>query len=123
MIAKGLARFARDDCFQGLTLSVVRSLVDNDLALAVSLRDLTGEYAKQRPIQAHEWCVVEMACDDGADIGEMTVTVCRGLVELTAATHGTIAVVVGMTHEFPLVRHFGNLPRASLRLGKVYTRT
>jgi hypothetical protein len=33
---------------------------------------------------------------------------------LTAATHGTIAVVVGMAHEFPLVRHFGILPRSAL---------
>ena len=52
MIAEGFARLARDDCLESPTLSVVRSLVDHDLALTVSLRDLAGEFAKQRPIQA-----------------------------------------------------------------------
>jgi hypothetical protein len=111
MIAEGHARLARDDRFKRTPLSVVRSLVDNDLALTFSLRDLIGKYANQRPIQARERRVVEMALDNGADVGEVTITMCRGLVELTAAAHGTIAIVVGMAHEFPIVRHFGNLPR------------
>jgi hypothetical protein len=31
-------------------LSLVRSLVDYNLALAVALGDLAGEYAKERPV-------------------------------------------------------------------------
>ena len=94
MIAEGFARLARDDCLESPTLSVVRSLVDHDLALTVSLRDLAGECAKQRPIQARERRVVEMAFDNGADVGELTIAMCRRLVELTAAAHRTIAVIV-----------------------------
>lgn len=105
MIAEGLARLARDDCLESTTLSVVRSLVDHHLALAVSLRNLAGEFADQRPIQARERRVVEMPFDDAADVGELTIAMCRRLVELTAAAHRTIAVVVGMALEFPLVRH------------------
>src|SRR5687767_14206919 len=97
MIAGGFARLARDDCFESLALSLVRALVDHDLTLTVSLRDLTGEYAKQRPIQARERRVVEMAFDDGANVGELAIAMCRGLVELTSAAHRTIAVVVGLT--------------------------
>src|SRR5712691_9769040 len=106
MIAEGFARLARDDRFESDALRVVRTLIDHDLALTVSLRDLPGEYAKQRPLQARERRVVEVAFDDSPDIGELTVAMCRGLIELTAAAHGTIAVVVGMAHEFPLVSHF-----------------
>ena len=122
MIAERFARLARDDRFKRSTLSVIRSLVDHNLALTVSLRDLIGEYAKQRPIQARERRVVEMPFDNGADVGELTIAMCRGLVELTAAANGTIAIVVGMAHEFPLVSHFGNLPRSSLRFGIEYER-
>jgi ribosomal protein S7 len=109
MIAEGFARLARDDRFKSNPLSVVRSLVDHNLAPTVSVRDLIGEFAKQRPVQARERRVVEMALDNRADVGEVTIAMCRGLVELTTAAHGTIAVVVGMAHEFPLVRHFGIL--------------
>ncbi len=123
MIAEGFARLARDDRFESHTLSVVRSLVDHNLALTVSVRDLVGENAKQRPIQARKRCVVEMAFDNGANVGELTIAMCRGFVELTAAAHGTIAVVVGMALELPLVRHFGNLSRSSLRFVRVYERT
>src|SRR5437899_10389081 len=120
MIAEGFARLARDDCLESPTLSVVRSLVDHDLALTVSLRDLAGEFAKQRPIQARERRVVEMAFENGDDVCELTIAMCRRLVELTAAAHRTIAVVVGMALEFPLVRHFFNLQGSSLRFGRVY---
>ncbi len=119
MIAEGFARLARDDRFKSNPLSVVRSLVDHNLALSVSLRNLIGENAKQRSIQARERRVVEMAFDNGADVGELTIAMCRWLVELSAAAHGTIAVVVGMAHEFPLVRHFGNLRRSLSRFGIV----
>jgi hypothetical protein len=120
MIAEGLACFPRDDRFKSNALSVVRSLVDHNLAPTFSLRDLIGEYAKQCPIQARERRVIEMALDNGADVSELTIAMCRWLVELTAAANGTIAVVVGMAHEFPLVRHFGNLPRSLLRFGIEY---
>jgi len=120
MIAEGFARLPRDYRFKSNALSVVRSLVDHNLALTVSLCNLAEEYAKQRPIQACERRVVEMAFDNGADVGELTIAMCRGLVELTAAAHGTIAVVVGMAHEFPLVRHLGNLPRLSQSFGMIY---
>jgi hypothetical protein len=120
MIAEGFARLPRDDRFKCNALSVIRSLIDHNLALTVSLRDLIGEFAKQCPIQAREWRVIEMALDNGANVSEMTIAMCGGLVELTAAANGTIAIVVGMAHEFPPVRHFGNLPRLSLRFGMEY---
>ena len=44
-------------------------LVDNDLALAISLRDFAGPLVKCRPIQALERCVIEMAFDDGTGLG------------------------------------------------------
>jgi hypothetical protein len=111
MIAEGFARLARYDRFEGHTLSSVRSLVDHDLALSVSIRDLTGKLAKQRPVQARKRCVVEMAFEDGADVGELTITMSRGFVELTTATHGAIAVIVGMALEFPIVRHLASPPK------------
>ena len=47
----------------------------------------------------------------GRTLSKQTISVCRGLVELTAATHRTIAVVVGMALEFPIVRHVFGPPR------------
>jgi hypothetical protein len=123
MIAEGHARLARDDRFKSTPLSIVRSLVDHNLALTAALRDLIGEYANKRPMQARERRVIEMALDNGADVGKVTIAMCRGLVELTAAAHGTIAIVVGMAHEFPIVRHFGNLPRPSPQFEIEYEQT
>jgi hypothetical protein len=79
-----------------------------------------GEFANQCPIQACERRVIEMAIDNVADVGEVTIAMCRRFVELTAAAHGTIAVVVGMALEFPLVRQFANLPGSLLRFGTEY---
>ena len=114
MIAEGFACLARDNRFKSNALSVVCSLIYHNLSLAVSVRDLIGEFAKQRPIQARERRVIEMALNNRADVGEMTIAMCRGLIKLTAAADGTITTVVGMAHEFPLVRHFGILSRLSL---------
>ncbi len=105
MVAERLACLARNDGFERLALRVIPTLVDDDLALAVSLRDLTGKFANQCPVQVCKWRVVEMSFHDGADIGEITIAMCRGLIELAAATYRTIAVVIGMTLEFPLVGH------------------
>ena len=92
MIAERHACLTRDNRFKSKPLSLVRPLVDNDLALAVALRYLSGKYAEQRPIQTRERSVVEMTLNDGTDVGEVTIPVCRGLVELTTAAHGTITV-------------------------------
>jgi hypothetical protein len=99
-------------------LSGIRSLVNYDLALTVSVRDLAGEYAKQCPIQTCKRRIVKMPFDDGADVGELTITMCRGLVELTAAAHGTIAVIIRFALKYPLIRHLNapSLTRYSVRL-------
>ena len=112
MIAEGFARSTRDDRSQSSSLSIVRSLVDDNLTLTVSLRDLIGEYAKQRPIQARKRRVVEMAFDNATDVREMTIAMCRGLVELTAAAHGTIAVIVCFALEKPSICHFATTPKS-----------
>ena len=66
-IAQGFAGLARDNRFKRGPLSVVGPLVDNDLALAVSLRDFAGPLVKRRPVQARERRVVEMAFNEVAD--------------------------------------------------------
>ena len=75
MIAEQLAFLARDNRFESNPLSLVCPLVNNYLALAVSLFDFVWEYTKQRPIQARERCVFEMTFNDSADVGEITISV------------------------------------------------
>ena len=87
MVAEWPACLTRYNRFESDPLGLVRPLVDNDLALAVSFLDLGGEYAEQRPIQARQRRAIEMTCNDGADIGKLTISVCRRLVELTPAAH------------------------------------
>ena len=87
MVAEWPACLTRYNPFESNPLSLVRPLVDNDLALAVSFFDLAGEYAEQRPIQARQRRAVEMTCNDGSDIGKPTISMCRGLVKLTPAAH------------------------------------
>ena len=105
MVAEWRACPTRYERFERVPLSLVRPLVDNDLALAVSLFDLARKFAKQRPLQVRQRRAIEMTFNDSADVSKQTISVCRGLVELTAATHRTIAVVVGMALEFLIVRH------------------
>ena len=64
-----------------------------------------------------------MTVDDSAGVGEMTITMRRRFVELTATTDRTIAVIVRMALEFPLIRHSCNLPGSSLRVGMTYEQT
>lgn len=74
---------------------------------------LVWKQTNQRPVQSRQGSAIEMTVDDSAGVGKMTTAMCRGLVKLTPAANGTIAVVVRMVQEFPLIRHFGNLPRSS----------
>ncbi len=62
MVAEWPACLTRYDRFKSNPLGLVRPLVDNDLALAVSFLDLAGEYAEQRPIQARQRRAIEMTC-------------------------------------------------------------
>ena len=80
-------------------MSFVRALVDNDLAFAVSILDLAGPFVKGRPVQPHEQRIIEMAFDDVADIGRLTITLGAGNIELTAAVDLAIAVVVSFALE------------------------
>jgi hypothetical protein len=99
MIAEGRACLARDNRFKRDPLSFVRTLVDNDLALAVSLRDLTGPLVKRRPIQARERRIIEMAFNDVADEGRLTKAVCARQVELAAAVRSAITVIISFALE------------------------
>jgi hypothetical protein len=68
-VAQGSACLARDDCFKRDALRLIRALVDDDLALAISLRDFTRPLVEPCPVQAGERRIVEMACDDITDEG------------------------------------------------------
>ena len=103
MIAEGHACLARNNGFEGSTLCFVGSLIYDDLAFAVPLFDFPREYTHQAPIQAGDRRAVEMALNDGTDIGELTISVRGWLVELTSAAYGAIAVVIAMALEFPTV--------------------
>ena len=81
MIAQRHAFFAREYRFESNPLSLISPLINNYLAFSVSLRDLVREYAKKCPIQSREWRIIEMAFNDGTNVGEITIPVCRGFVE------------------------------------------
>jgi hypothetical protein len=91
-------------------LSFVRALVDNDLAFAISVLDLAGPLVKARPIQPHERRIIEMAFDDVADIGRLTIAIGAGQIELAAAVDLAIAVVVSFALEEPLIGHLNTPP-------------
>ena len=84
-------------------MSLVRALVDNDLAFAISILDLAGPLVKDRPIQPDERRIIEMAFDDVADIGRLTIAIGAGQIELAAAVDLAIAVVVSFALEEPLI--------------------
>ena len=48
---------------------------DNRLEQAVTLSNLAGKYAKERPIQPRERRVIETTLNDGSDVGEETIPV------------------------------------------------
>jgi hypothetical protein len=80
-------------------LSFVRTLVDEDLAFAVSILDLAGPLVKCRPVQSNERRIIEIAFDDVADKGRLTIAVGAGKIELTAAVDLAIAVVLSFALE------------------------
>jgi hypothetical protein len=87
-------------------LSFVSTLVDNDLAFAISILDFARPLVKSRPVQAHERRTVEMAFDDVADKGRLTIAIGAGKIELTTAVDLAIAIVVSFALEQPLISHF-----------------
>ena len=87
-------------------MSLVRALVDNDLAFAVSILDLARPIVKGRPVQPYERSIIEMAFDDVADIGRLTIAIGAGKIELTTAVYLAIAIVVSFALEQPLISHF-----------------
>src|SRR5215469_2714936 len=62
-------------------------------------RNKVGPLVKGRPIQPHERRIIEMAFDDVADIGRLTIAIGAGNIELTAAVGLAIAVVVSFALE------------------------
>ena len=80
-------------------MSLVRALVDNDQAFAISILDFAGPLVKGRPVQPHERRIIEMASDDVADIGRLTIAIGARNIELTPAVDLTIAVVVSFALE------------------------
>ncbi len=95
----------RDDRIHGVALGFVRALVNNDLARAAPIGDLAGPFVKAGPLQARQRRAVEMAFDDGARIGGLTIAVRAGQVELAAAVYGAITVIVRFALENPLIGH------------------
>jgi hypothetical protein len=87
MVAERRACPTRYYRFERVPLSLICALVDNDLALAVSLLDLARKFAKQRPIQVRQRRSIEVTSNDSADVSKQTISVCRGLIELTSAAH------------------------------------
>ncbi len=110
MIAQGFACAARDDRCKRNPLSCIRTLVDDDLAFALSLLDFARPFVQRRPIQPRERRTVEMAFDDVADEGRLAIAVGAGDVELAAAIHGAIAVVIGFALEKPCIAHLAASP-------------
>jgi hypothetical protein len=53
-----------------------------------------------------------VALDDVANEGRLTVTARTRQVELAAAIHGAIAIVVSLALEEPLISHLPRLPKA-----------
>ena len=101
MIAQWFACAARDNCFKCNPLSFIRTFVDYDLAFAISLLDFARPLVQRGPIQLRERRIVEMAFDDVADKGRLTIAVGAGQVELAAAVELAIAVVVSFALEEP----------------------
>ena len=80
-------------------MNFVRTRVDNDLAFAISILDLAGPLIKSRPIQPHERRIIEMAFDDVADEGRLTIAVSARQIELATAVELAVAVIIGLTLE------------------------
>jgi hypothetical protein len=77
----------------------MRTLIDNDLALAISVLDFAGPLVKPRPVQACDRRIIEMARNNVADKGRLTIAVGTRQVELATTIHGAIAVVVSLAFE------------------------
>jgi len=92
-------------------MSFIRTFVDNDLAFSVSVLDLARPLVQRRPFQPRERRIVEMARNDFADEGRLTIAVGTRQVELATAIHSAIAVVIGFTLEQPLITHLVDPPR------------
>jgi hypothetical protein len=80
-------------------LSFIRTLVNNDLAPAVSVFDFAGPLVQRRPVQACKRRIVEMALNDGADEGRLTIAVGTRQVELATTIHGATTVIVSLALE------------------------
>ncbi len=86
-------------------MGFICALVDNDLALAISVPDFGGPLVKSRPVQALKRRVVEVAFDDVADEGRLTIALGTRQVELAPAVYRTVAVSVGFALKYPLISH------------------
>lgn len=104
-IAQRDARLARNNRFESDPLPFIRTLVDHDLALAVSIFDLAGPLVKARPLEAREQRIVEVAFNNVANEGRLTIAVCTGQVELTTTIHSAITVIIRFALEDSSIRH------------------
>src|SRR5262249_5986409 len=100
-----LTGFTRYNCFKRDPLSFVSTLVDNDLAFAICILDFARPLVKSRPVQAHERRTVEMALDDVADKGRLTIAIGAGKIELTTAVDLAFAVLLRLAYQQPLTSH------------------
>src|SRR5688572_23749026 len=74
-IAQWFACPAGDDSFKRDPLRFIRTLVDDDLAPAVSVLDFTRPLVQPRPVQACDRRLIEVALNDVADEGRLTIAV------------------------------------------------
>jgi hypothetical protein len=59
-------------------LSGIRTLIDHDLALTVSICDLAGPLVKARPLETHKRRIVEVTFDNIANESRLTIAVSTG---------------------------------------------
>jgi hypothetical protein len=80
-------------------LSFIRTFVDNNLAFAFSVRDFARPLVQPRPIQSRERRIGEMAFNDVADEGRLTIAMGTRQVELATTIYSAIAVIVSFALE------------------------
>ena len=96
-------------------MGFIRTFIDNNLALAISLRDFARILVKSGAIRPRKRRIVEMTFNDITGVGKLTIAVGARNIVLAAAIHSAVAVVIGFALEQPLITRFTDPP--SNRIG------
>ena len=92
-------------------MSFIRTLVDNNLAFAISLRDFARPLVQPGPIQPRDWRIVKMTFNEVTDLGKMTIAVGARYIVLAAAIHSAMTVIASFALEQPFISHFVDPPQ------------